>query len=195
MRRLLVVLAVVAVLIAGVVAALVIHRLQSEPDIRGSSTEEFTLPTTTAPLPPTTPQIQWPQYGYDSEHTRSVSLGLRPPYRRVWWFGAGSLVEFPPAIGFGRLYFSTNSGKFVAVNLKTGKRAWKYLSHRCVAASPAVGSYKHGTVYAVFLNKPPCNAKPAKGNGKVIAFAVGLGKIRWQKTIGPSESSPLLIGN
>jgi outer membrane protein assembly factor BamB len=80
--------------------------------------------------------------------------------------------------------------------MKTGKRAWKYLSHRCVAASPAVGPYKHGTVYAVFLNKPPCNAKPAKGDGKVIAFAAGLGKrIRWEKTIGPSESSPLLLGN
>jgi outer membrane protein assembly factor BamB len=194
MRRLLVVLAVVAVLIAGVVAALVIHRLQSEPDIRGSSTEEFTLPTTTAPLPPTTPQIQWPQYGYDSEHTRSVSLGLRPPYRRIWWFGAGSLVEFPPAIGFGRLYFSTNSGKFVAVNMKTGKRAWKYLSNRCVAASPALGTYKHGTVYAVFLNKPPCNTKKVR-DGKVVAFSAGVGKIRWQKTIGPSETSPLIDGD
>ena len=77
------------------------------------------------------------------------------------------------------------------MNTKTGKRAWKYLSHRCVAASPAVGPYKHGTVYAVFLNKPPCNAKRSKGDGKVIAFAAGFGKIRWQKTIGPSESSPL----
>src|SRR4051812_7703670 len=157
MRRLLVVLAAVAVLISGLVAAIVIHRLQSEPDIRGSSTEEFTLPTTTALRPASTPQIQWPQYGFDTEHSRAVTAGIRPPFRPVWRYGAGSLVEFPPAIGFGRLYFSTNSGKFVAVNMKTGKRAWKYLSHRCVAASPALGTYKHGTVYAVFLNRPPCN--------------------------------------
>src|SRR3954466_13583441 len=79
MRRLLVVLAVVAVLSAGLVAAIVIHRLQSEPDIRGSSTEEFSLPTTTAPRPSSTPQIQWPQYGFDGEHPRSVSLGRAPP--------------------------------------------------------------------------------------------------------------------
>ncbi len=96
-------------------------------------------------------------------------------------------------IGFRRLFFSTNSGKFVAINQKTGKRAWKFLSHRCVAASPALGPYKHGTVYAVFLNKPPCNAK--KGDGRVIAFSAGVGRIRWQKAIGPSETSPTLDGN
>ena len=193
MRRLLIVFAICVVLVIGVVAAVVIHRLQGEGNIRGSSTEEF-VPTTAAPKPPPL-GIPWPQYGFDETRDRAVQLSLRPPYRKIWWFGAGSLVEFPPAIGYGRLYFSTNSGKFAAVNMKTGKRAWKYFSHRCVAASPAVGSYKHGTVYGVFLNKPPCNAKPAKGDGKVIAFAAGFGKIRWQKAIGPSESSPLLVGN
>jgi outer membrane protein assembly factor BamB len=193
MRRLLIAFVVCVVLVIGVIAAVVIHRLQGEGNIRGSSTEEF-VTTTAAPKPPPlgTP---WPQYGFDETRDRSVQLSLRPPYKQVWWYGAGSLVEFPPSIGYGRLYFSTNSGKFAAVNAKTGKRAWKYLSHRCVAASPAVGPYKHGTVYAVFLNKPPCNAKPTHGDGKVIAFAAGFGKIRWQKTIAPSESSPLLLGN
>jgi outer membrane protein assembly factor BamB len=193
MRRLLIAFVVCVVLVIGVVAAVVIHRLQGEGNIRGSSTEEF-VTTTAAPKPPPlgTP---WPQYGFDETRDRSVQLSLRPPYKQVWWYGAGSLVEFPPSIGYGRLYFSTNSGKFAAVNAKTGKRAWKYLSHRCVAASPAVGPYKHGTVYAVFLNKPPCNAKSTHGDGKVIAFAAGFGKIRWQKTIAPSESSPLLLGN
>jgi outer membrane protein assembly factor BamB len=194
MRRLLIALAVAAVLAVGVVAAIVIHRLRAEGNIRGSSTEEFTL-TTAAPKPPPPLGTPWPQYGFDATHDRSVQLALRPPFRKTWTFGAGSLVEFPPSIGYGRLYFSTNSGKFAAVNVKTGKRAWKYLSHRCVAASPAVGPYKHGTVYAVFLNRPPCNSTHTKGNGKVIAFAAGLGKIRWQKTIGPSETSPLLLAN
>jgi outer membrane protein assembly factor BamB len=48
-------------------------------------------------------------------------------------------------------------------------------------------------VYAAFLNKPPCNAK--RGDGKVVAYSAGVGKVRWQKTIGPSESSPLLVGD
>jgi outer membrane protein assembly factor BamB len=194
MRRLLIVLAAIVVVATGIVAAVVIHRLQQKGSIRGSSTEEFTIPTTTAQPAPSLPGIQWAQYGFDSEHTRSLSVaGVRPPFRRVWWYGAGSLVEFPPVLGFGRLFFSTNSGKFVAINQKTGKRAWKYLSHRCVAASPALGPFKHGTVYAVFLNKPPCNAK--KGDGRVIAFSAGVGRIRWQKAIGPSETSPTIDGD
>jgi outer membrane protein assembly factor BamB len=193
MRRVLIVLAGIAVLVAGVVAAILIHRLQGQGDIRGSSTEEFTLSTPHEPPPPL--GIPWPQYGFDATRTRAVQLALRPPFEKVWRYRAGSLVEFPPAIGYGRLYFSTNSGKFVAVNTKTGKRAWKRLVNRCVAASPAIGDYKHGTVYAVFLNKPPCNSKRKRGTGKVIAFSAGFGAVRWQKTIGRSESSPLLVGN
>jgi outer membrane protein assembly factor BamB len=192
MRRLLKGLAVLAVLLAGAATAAIIHRLQAEKDVKGSSTVEFVTSTErTEPLPT---NIAWPEYGFEAPRTRSVTLALRPPYRRVWTFRAGSLVEFPPAIGYGRLYFSTNSGKLYAVNTKTGKRAWKYVSGRCVAASPALGTQQHGTVYAVFLNRPPCNRKRAS-DGKVIAFAVGAGKIRWQKTIGPSESSPLLRAN
>jgi len=192
MRRLLIVLAVAAVVSTGVVAAVVIHRLQGEGNIRGSSTEEFT-PTTPRPEPPP-PGIPWPTYGFDETRDRSVQLPLRPPYRVVWRHGAGSLVEFPPSIGYGRLYFSTNSGKFAAISVKTGKRAWKVTSGRCVAATPAIGDYKHGTIYAAFLNKPPCNAKHPRGGGKVIAFAAGHGQVRWQASIGPTESSPLLIG-
>jgi outer membrane protein assembly factor BamB len=195
MRRLLIVLAVVVVLWLGLVAAIVIYRLHGEGNIRGSSTVEFTIPTTTPKPSPPPLGIPWPQYGFDATRDRAVQLALKPPFRPVWTYRAGSLVEFPPSIGFGRLYLSTNSGKLAAVNMKTGKRAWTYLSGRCVAASPAVGPYEHGTVYAVFLNKPPCNARGSSMTGKVIAFRAGFGRIRWQKTIAPSESSPLLVGN
>src|SRR6266480_4952690 len=195
MRRPLVVLAAIAVLLAGGIAAVVIYRLHQPGNIRGSSTEEFTLPTTTAKPQPPPLHISWPQYGFDVTRDRSVQLDLKPPFREVWRYYAGTLVEFPPAIAFGRLYFSNNSGTVTALSTKTGKRAWIYRSHRCVAASPAVGTYKHGTVYETFLNKPPCNAATTRGTGKVIAFAAGFGEIRWSKTIGPSESSPLLVGN
>ena len=195
MRRPLVVLAAIAVLLAGAIAAVVIYRLHGAGNIRGSSTQEFTLPTTTARPAPPPLHVSWPQYGFDATRDRSVQLALKPPFRKVWRYYAGSLVEFPPAIAYGRLYFSTNSGVVTALNTKTGKRAWVHRSGRCVAASPAVGTYKHGTIYETFLNKPPCNAASTKGTGKVMAFAAGFGEVRWSKTIGPSESSPLLVGN
>src|SRR6266550_2239502 len=137
MRRPLVVLAAIAVLLAGGIAAVVIYRLHQPGNIRGSSTEEFTLPTTTAKPQPPPLHISWPQYGFDVTRDRAVQLDLKPPFRRVWRYYAGSLVEFPPAIAYGRLYFSTNSGKLTALSTKTGKRAWIYRSGRCVAASPA----------------------------------------------------------
>jgi outer membrane protein assembly factor BamB len=194
MRRVLIVLAGIAVLVGGALAAVVIHRLHEGRDVLGSSTE-FTVPTRREKPPPL--RVPWPTYGYDATRTRAVGLALRPPFRRLWTYHAGSLVEFPPAIGYGRLYFSTNAGRFTAASEKTGKQAWAYRSHRCVAATPAIGTQQHGTVYAVFLNRPPCNRSPggAGMDGKVIAFAAGFGRIRWQKTIGPSETSPLLLGN
>jgi outer membrane protein assembly factor BamB len=195
-RRLLIVLAGVAVLVAGLLAGLVIYRVQQAKDVRGSSTAEFHLSQKPKP-PPAGAKVPWPMYGFDPTRTRAVDLALRPPFRPVWRYGAGSLVEFPPAIGYGRLYFSTNAGRFAAISMKTGKRAWKLDVHRCVAASPAIGPHAHGTVYAVFLNRPPCNvASGGHGHdGKVVAFSAGHGQIHWQHTIGPSESSPLLVGD
>src|SRR5438105_10888991 len=194
MRRVVIVLAGAAVLAGGILAAVVIHRLHEGRDVRGSSTE-FTLPSGREKPPPL--GVPWPMYGFDPTRTRSVDLALRPPYRPLWTYHAGSLVEFPPSIGYGRLYVSNNAGLFSAVSEKTGKRAWAYDSHRCVAASPAIGTQQHGTVYAAFLNRPPCNRGPGGSgmDGKVIAFAAGFGKIRWTKTIGPSETSPLLLRN
>jgi outer membrane protein assembly factor BamB len=196
-RRLVIAFSVLVVLVGGLLAAFVIHRVQQAKDVRGSSTVEFTLTTPRQKPPPAAAKVPWPMYGFDATRTRSVGLALKPPFRTVWRYGAGSLIEFPPSIGYGRLYFSTNAGGFAAVSLQTGKRAWKIDMHRCVAASPAIGPHAHGTVYAAFLNRPPCNAAAGgHGNdGLVVAFSAGQGQIHWRRTIGPSESSPLLIGD
>jgi outer membrane protein assembly factor BamB len=190
-RRALIVLGGLVLVVGGGIAGYLVYRIQHIGDVRGSPTVEFSSTEAAAPPPP--PGIDWPMYGYGPTRTRSVALAVRPPFRRVWRFGAGSLVEFPPSAGYGRLYFSTNSGTLAAVNERTGRRAWKDSIGRCVAASPAVAP--HGIVYASFLNRRPCNRSAgAQGlDGEVIAFAAGFGKIRWRTAIGPSESSPLYV--
>jgi len=195
MRRLLIALAAAAVLVAGALAAYVVHRLHQGADVRGSTSTEFVTTAPAAAAPP--PKVPWPTYGFSDDRTRSVQLALRPPFRTVWRYQAVSLVEFPPSIGYDRLFFSTNAGTFTAISAKTGKYAWKYRAHRCVAASPAIGPHAHGTVYETFLNRPPCNAQNGGHgvDGEVIAFGVGQGKIHWRHVIGPSESSPLLVGD
>jgi outer membrane protein assembly factor BamB len=183
---------VVILALIGASAAYYLHIQQQARDIKGSSTIEF-VSTEAAVPPPPEPGIAWPTYGRDAARQRFANgVLLTPPFRRVWTFHAQSLVEFPPVIGYGRLFFANNAGIVFAIGAKNGKRAWKYVSHRCVAASPALDRH---VVYEAFLNAPPCNRSPSAAlTGQVVAFAVGTGRVLWTHTIGPSESSPVVVG-
>ena len=195
MKKWIAALAALILLAGGIVVGYVVYKRDKAADVRGSSTEEFVATEEEEPPPPPpaeeTHGVAWPLFGYGPERHRVGPSELKPPFRRVWTFRARQLLEFPPVIGYGRLYFTNNSGVMFAVNAKTGKRAWKKRVGRCVAATPAVGEH---TVFQAFMNRPPCNSKatPGRLEGEVIAFATGFGKIRWRTRIGPTESSPLL---
>jgi outer membrane protein assembly factor BamB len=180
----------VLLLIAGTAAYL--YRKHQGRDIRGSSSVEFTNAEPQAPKEPQ--DVTWPMYGYDAARLRApFGLKVRPPFRRhpVWTFRGHALLEFPPVLAYGRLFIVNNRGEVFAIDEQHGKVRWAYRSGRCSAASPAVGNH---LVFVALLNKPPCNASHG-ADGKVIAFDAETGKIRWQRTIGPSESSPLYAGN
>jgi outer membrane protein assembly factor BamB len=191
MRRLLVAGAVVVVFAIGAGVAYVLYVRHQGRDIRGTATKEF-VPTEVPKPTPKPPGVAWPMYGLDPERLRFANgVALAPPYQRVWTYRARSLVEFPPAVAYGRLYFANNGGVLFAVNAKTGKGMWHFSSHRCQAMSPAVNA---DTVYATFLNHPPCNATGGGLDGEVVALSASTGKVRWRRRIGPSESSPLVHG-
>ncbi len=176
------------VLLIALALAAVLYRKHQGRDIRGNPTVEF-VQTNVAPVKEP-PHVTWPMYGYDAARLRApLGNNLRPPFRAVpvWTFRARDLLEFPPVIAYQRIYIVNNAGTVYALNESRGHQVWKYRSHRCSAASPAVGDH---LVFVSLLNKPPCNA--AHGvDGKLIAFDAESGRIRWQRTIGPSESSPL----
>ena len=190
MRRRLVLVGA-ALVLAGVGAGIgyVLYVRHEGRNIRGSATKQF-VPTEIPKPVAKEPGVAWPTYGYDPQRLRFPNgVSLAPPFKRLWTFRARSLVEFPPAVAYGRLFFANNAGVVYAISAKTGKRAWRYESHRCQAMSPAV--WKH-TIYVTFLNHPPCNATGGNLDGEVVALGVGNGKVRWQRRIGPSESSPLV---
>jgi outer membrane protein assembly factor BamB len=188
-RRLVYAAAGILVLLVAAGTAAYLYRKHQGRDIRGSSTVEFVEQNPKAVKEPK--DVTWPLYGYDPARLRApFGLKVHPPFRRapVWTFRGGRLLEFPPVIAYGRIYIVNNAGTLFALTETRGKPVWKYSSHRCSAASPAVGQH---LVFISLLNKPPCNA--AHGvDGKLIAFDAETGRIRWQRTIGPSESSPLL---
>lgn len=167
-----------------------LHVWHESRNIRGSSTVEF-VPTETVVSKPKQPGIVWAMYGFDAQRLRVANgISLAPPFRTSWTFHAHSLIEFPPAVAYGRLFFADNAGVVFAISADTGKTAWRIAADRCQAVSPAVG---FNTVYMAFLNPPPCNA--SSGVGEIVAYSASTGKVRWSHLIGPSETSPLLEGD
>jgi outer membrane protein assembly factor BamB len=189
-KKLAIAAAVVLLLGAAAAAGYVLYVRHEGRDVRGSSSEEFSTTERKPPAPPP-PRVAWPMYGYDPSRLRAPAgfRAIHPPYRTVWRFPAHQLLEFPPAVAYGRLYITNNSGTLYAINTRTGRLAWRFRARRCAAATPA--AYRN-LVFVVWLNKPPCNATRSGIDGLIAAFDARTGRIRWRHVIGPSESSPLI---
>ena len=183
-------LVVLALGAAGAAAAWWWNERQTK-DVRGSADQEFE----TTEEPGTTraeeevEEEPWPLYGLDAGRTRNATdFDHRPPYRRAWAVRAGSLIEFPPVIAYGRLYFGTIKGDFFAVEAETGKVVWRKRFGRFMAASPAVGD---GIVYQPLMNVP--SEDRASAPGAMVALDAETGEERWRFDTKVVESSPLLV--
>jgi outer membrane protein assembly factor BamB len=194
MRRLLVVVGVLALLAGGIGAAYYESTHRFGGSVRGTSTEFDPARTVAAP---SGGSIISPMFGGEAQHLH-VGIGhVRPPFRRDWVAGGTSLIEFPPAIAFHYLYYASLNGNLIAVSTRTGRRLWTVRVGRCEAASPAVNRLGRGSVFEAFLNKEPCGkGAAAKGDGEVLGVAAGRPPVlRWSKHLGPTETSPLIAGN
>ena len=137
-RRLLILVASALALAIGAGVGYVLAKRAAAEDVTGSPTEEFVTTDTPAPKPPPKPAptpspspldegIAWPTWGYDNERVRVSPYA--PPTALPGASGASGarqLIEFPPAVAFGRLYFSNNGGTTFAVRAKDGKLVWKH---------------------------------------------------------------------
>src|SRR5437588_4402151 len=136
---------------------------------------------------PTTPQkpklvaetFKWPLYGYTPDRARYLNADIRPPYREIWEYKAGSLIEFQPILVNGVLYVVPNNGEARAIDAKTGKKLWAHHVGSLNASSPA---WANNRLFITTLSGTfTClNAK----NGKRI----------WRRHLpSRSESSPLVL--
>lgn len=158
------------------------------PNVLGSTTKEYRPATTATPSPPRAKPFAWPTYGYDNARDRSVDVpGLRPPFRRVWTFHGHALLEFPPVVAGGRLFETSIDGILYALDAKTGRVLWTYRSGRCGWASPAIDG---GILVETFIGNSECHSRYA--DGQVAAFDARTGHRLWLRTVGPTESSPLV---
>lgn len=190
MKRALLIVAALVVLGAGAAAVFAYTRWQASQDVHGSSSVEFSTNEVVPRSSPRSP-IRWPTYGFDVARRHwDEGLGLEPPFRAVWTYKAKKLIEFPPALGYRRLFVQTNDGRLLSLDRRLGTVHWSKAFHRCSAASPTLSDY---TIYAAFMNTPPCNASGDTLNGVLVALRVRDGKVRWRFSLGPSETSPLLV--
>jgi len=174
-----------ALAVAGALAAYLVLRRQPPPTVRGSPTVEFTPKP--PPAPPKQPGVFWPTYGYDPQRTRAVASRLRPPFKRLWTFHGRALLEFPPVVGYGRVYVTNFGGRLFSLDARTGRARWTYRSYRCGWASPALAAH---VVYETFIGNAECHSRFR--DGELVALSALSGRLLWLRKLGPTESSPLV---
>lgn len=182
--------------LVGVAVGAYAYLNEEEPiEKRGSASEEFVA--TEEPEPPPPPPKKrnprpWPTYSYDDARTHISPYDHRPPYRRLWSIDAHDSLEFPPSVGYGRLYLAQQKGLFFALDAKTGKPDWKKSIGRCAASSPTIGKK---VVYQSYMHPVECLQDQAGADGFLVAWDADTGRERWRFESEPIESSPLLKGN
>jgi outer membrane protein assembly factor BamB len=184
-RGLLGAIVVLLVLAGGAVAFVLANKPGdvSHPDVEFTTESTATAP----PRPQAVDRFLWPTYGYRDDRTRNYGDApdyLRPAFRRGWTYRSGALLEFPPTIDGGSLYFLDDDGILRALDKTSGHIRWREQVGKLAAATPAVGD---GRVYAVALQGI------ASATGRIAAYRAGDGRQVWSKALpSRAESSPLL---
>jgi outer membrane protein assembly factor BamB len=125
----------------------------------------------------------WPTFRYDRQRTGYLpAKGIKPPFKRLWKYGGKPLLEFPPIVVKGVLYFVDNDGHAFALRSDDGRQLWQRRIGRLNASSP---TYSDGRLFIV-------NLEP----GQVVSLNAKNGRQIWKKPLPcRSESSPLVVHN
>lgn len=177
-RKALVVALVAVLFLLGGGVALAYELLKRPPDI---SNPEVTFKPQ-KPKKQKRRTVTWPQYGYDRARTRYLpAKGIKPPFRKIWRYTDRPLLEFPPVVARGRLFFVNNNGFAVALDADSGRQLWKRRIGRLNASSP---TFHKNRLYVV-------NLEP----GHVLKLDARTGKTLWKRDLpGRAESSPVVVG-
>jgi outer membrane protein assembly factor BamB len=183
--------AALAALAIAVAVGLYLRNRDDPIEKRGSATQEFVTTEAPAPKPPPKQAATrpWPTYGYDIARTHVSPYDQRPPYKRLWQIDAHDTLEFPPTVGYGRVYLAQQKGLFFALDAKTGRVDWRKSLGRCAASSPTIGK---GTIYQAYMATVPCTEGKPGSDGFLVAWDANTGRERWRFKSLPIESSPLL---
>jgi outer membrane protein assembly factor BamB len=144
-RRRPLVVAVVLLALAGAALAAFLILSNRTDDVRRGDEVEFRAPP---PPPPKDDTVDWPVYHYDTSHTGYLRANVAPPFKERWVFSGNVLMEFPPIVVDGSVYFMRNNGGTYRLDADTGKVKWKNQIGKLSATSPA---YSDGRLFVSSL--------------------------------------------
>ncbi len=189
-RRERVIAVVLLIVVVAAAAAIILASGGSQPKAKTVS-----VPHKPPPKPrPAVDTFVWPFYGYDAARTRHFAAprNLGPPLRTGWSYEDYALLEFPPVLYHGAMYFIDYDGSAKAVNKLNGRRIWQRKLGTLSAVSPAIDP-QHRLVFFPLMSKTPGARLP--GNGAFYALSMKTGKVVWSKPLpAGSESSPVVHG-
>jgi len=131
--------------------------------------------------------VEWPCFQGSVEH-RGLAPDLPPPLELVWQADLKTANFSSPVISGGKVLVAGENGTVRALDLLTGREAWKVaLKCRIYGSTPAVAD---GTAYYGAV------AGNGSRTGSVFAISVADGSLRWTFTPpGDVYSSPLVMEN
>jgi outer membrane protein assembly factor BamB len=140
-----------------------------------------------ATIPLYQPQLQSPEYGGGPARTRYVpAVDVPPPSGPpAWQYRGKALLEFPPAVARGNVVLTTNRGRIIVFNARTGGVKWqkKHSESSYIASSPAILPDERRVIVSGM-------------DGRLVAYELVNGREAWEYSTGssPIESSPLVVG-
>jgi outer membrane protein assembly factor BamB len=142
---------------------------------------------TEATIPLYQPQLQSPEYGGSPSRTRYLpAVDVPPPSGSpAWRYRGKALLEFPPAVARGNVVLTTNRGRILVLNARTGGVKWqkKHTETSYIASSPAILPDQRRVIVSGM-------------DGRLVAYELVNGRVAWEYSTGssPIESSPLVVG-
>ena len=173
----------VALIVVAVAAAggyIAYNKLKRPEDVSNADVP-FKAPPKTKPKAHKKKTVNWSTFRYDRQRTGYLDVkGIKPPFKRVWRYGDKPLLEFPPIVVNGALYFVDNDGHALALSAKNGHKLWE---RRIASLNASTPTYSDGRLYIV-------NLEP----GQVMSLDAKTGKTIWKNALPcRSESSPLVV--
>jgi outer membrane lipoprotein-sorting protein len=125
-----------------------------------------------------TPDVDWPQLGHDSQRTNYTLEQVDPPYCYAWkWYQVPIASRAQPVVSQGKLFIGGMDGTLYARDATTGAPLWDY---------PTLGPIRHSP--AVLTNTVIVSSY----DGYTYAFNSSSGKLVWKNHTGPSAAAPLI---